>query len=167
MKYPYFVLFAVAVMAAILFLTGASPAYTMDDTTIRLGDLLAPWTEMLVGAVSVLVSAFLGWIATKINAKTGIDIEARHREALQTALVNAAGLAIAKLGGKVTGIAFDVRSPAIRHGVEYVARAVPDAVAKFGLGPDRLAEMLVAKIGLATAPTPILDENLQRKGTTT
>lgn len=123
-----------------------------QDTQVVVGDLIAPWLEMLMGAFAILITAIIGWIAAQIKAKTGIDIEARHREALQVALTNGAGLILNSLGRRAKDITFDVKHPAIASGVKYVMEAVPDAVDNFGLRPEQLAEKLVAKLGLATAP---------------
>lgn len=142
--------FAIAALCVLLAACAVGPA--LAQTTVNLGDLFAPWAEMLIGAFAVLVTAILGWIAAQIKAKTGIDIEARHREALQTALTNAAGLVLSKLHGKAAEVEFDLRSVAVAQGVRYVMAAVPDAVERFGLSPEQLAEKLVAKLGLVTAP---------------
>ena len=122
------------------------------SSPLIVGDLIAPWLQMLLGAVSVLVTAIVGWLAARIEAKTGIEIEARHREALQTALTNGAGLILNNAAGKVKDVSFDIRNPLVRDGVEYVLKAVPDAVEKFHLSPEQLSEKLVAKLGMATAP---------------
>lgn len=151
MKFVFFVVFLT------LGLAYYSVAHAQESTQIVVGDLVAPWLEMLVGAVSILITAILGWLAAQLKMKTGIDIEARHREALQTALTNAAGLALSKLGDTAKDTKIDVRSPIIRDSILYVNKAVPDAVKNFGLSPDQLAEKLVAKIGLALAPSKVED----------
>ena len=143
------------VLLACIAIAFGAPAFAQDasvpNTSINLGDIIGPWLEMIVGAVAILVTAILGWLAALIKAKTGIDIEARHREALQTALTNAAGLMLRRLGDKANLVSFDVHNPIIREGILYVTRSAPDAVKKFGLSPEQLAEKLVAKLGLATA----------------
>lgn len=152
------IMFALACAFVAVLTMGAVQAQELaPPTTINVGDLLAPWMQMLVGAVAVVITAILGWIAAQIKAKTGIDIEARHREALQTALTNAAGLVLNKLGSKISDMTFDVRHQAIREAVMYVSEAVPDAVKNFDLSPEQLAEKLVAKLGLATAPQQLPD----------
>jgi uncharacterized membrane protein len=130
----------------------ATVAIAQETTTVRVGDILAPWMEMLLSAVSIIVTAIIAYVANLIRQKTGIDIEARHREALQTALANGAGLIINKLGSSIGDKTIDVRSPLIRDAVNYVSTAAPDAIRNFGLAPDQLAEKLVAKLGLAAAP---------------
>lgn len=144
---------AFAVVLVILSIGYASAQEAANDTRVVVGDLIAPWLEMLVGAVAVLITAILGWIAAQVKAKTGIDIEARHREALQTALTNAAGLALTRLSTTFGSKTIDVKHPLIKQAVEYVNSAVPDAIRNFGLTPEQIAEKIVAKVGLAQAPS--------------
>jgi len=139
-----FAIFASIVLAPVV-------AFAQDNTSVNVGELLAPWLEMLVGAIAVLIAALLSWITAMIKQKTGIDIEARHREALQTALTNGAGLILAKVKDSVAGKEIDVRSEIVRDAISYVNQAAPDAVKKFGLTPQDLAEKLMAKLGLAAA----------------
>lgn len=122
------------------------------DTTVKIGALIAPWADMIVSTVAVLIGALVTWITALISRKTGIEIEARHREALQSALTNGAGLVLSKITVPLSNLSMDVKSPLVKIGVEYVLNAAPDAVKKFGLSPDELAEKLVAKLGLASSP---------------
>lgn len=137
------VVFIIAVMFA-----GAALA---QDTALRLDNLLAPWMEMLASAVSIIIAGAVIYVSTWVRAKFGIDIEARHREALQTALDNGAGLVLSKVKSGLLGKTIDVGHPLILDAIQYVNGAAPDAVRNFGLGADDLAEKLVAKIGLKTA----------------
>lgn len=144
---------AFAVVLVVLSIGYAGAQEAANDTRVVVGDLIAPWLEMLVGAVAVLITAILGWIAAQVKAKTGIDIEARHREALQTALTNAAGLALTRLSTTLGSKTIDVKHPLIKQAVEYVNSAAPDAIRNFGLTPEQIAEKIVAKVGLAQAPS--------------
>lgn len=85
----------------------------------------------------------------------GLDIEARHREAFQTALTQAAGLLIGRVGSGALAAGLPVDSSGIAEGVTYVQQAVPDAVARFGLEPDAIAEKLTAKIGVVAAAATV------------
>lgn len=125
---------------------------------VIVGDLIAPWLQMLMGGLAVLITAIVGWLAARIEAKTGIEIEARHREAFQTALTNSAGLVLNNIAGRVKDVSFDTKNPYVREAVEYVLRSVPDAVEKFGVTPEQIATKIVAKLGMATAPHPLEDK---------
>lgn len=109
----------------------------------------------LVEIASVFVAAVVGWLATTIKAKLGIDIEARHREALQAALTNAAGLVINRAGGAARALNLPESNPLLVEGVKYVVDSAPDALKHFGITPaaahDILAQKLEAKIGVVIA----------------
>lgn len=148
-----FLQYLVLAVAAIL-IAAALPVVAMaqeSDTTVNVGQLLAPWLELLVGAVVTLALALLAYLTALIKAKTGIDIGAKHRETLQAAVENAAGLVLAKVQGSLADKTIDVRHPLVRDAIMYVNANAPDAVAHWGLSGDAIAEKILAKIGLATA----------------
>ncbi len=55
--------------------------------------------------------------------------------------------------GLAGGIRLDVKNAAIAEAVTYVLKGAPDALKYFGLGPERLREMIVAKAGAAIPAT--------------
>ena len=63
----------------------------------------------------------IGWASVQVARRTGLDIEQKHRDALHTALMTAARLALAK---ELTGAA------AISLILGYVRQSVPDAIRK-------------------------------------
>lgn len=140
-----------AACATVLAVTAGAFAQSAE---INIGDIIRPWTETLLSAFVVFVSAILTWIATLIRSKTGFDIEARHREALQAALTNAAGLVLNKLADKADSVTIDARHPLIAEAVQYVNTYASDAVKHFDVWNSQIAEKVLAKIGLATAPHP-------------
>lgn len=98
-------------------------------------DILAPVLAALLAIlVPALVTALFRWFQ-----KLGLDIEATHREALQSALANAALLALAKGGLK----------PSAGAAIDYVRASVPDAVKKFGLDDKRILDLVLPKITAA------------------
>ena len=95
--------------------------------------IFSPVLSVLVGIiVTAGVPAIFQWLR-----KLGLDIEARHRDALQSALQNAAMLALARAGVK-GAIPFEA--------VEYVRQSVPDAVRKFGLDDQKIIELIQPKV---------------------
>lgn len=95
-------------------------------------EILAPVLAAFATAlIPVLVAALVQWFR-----KMGIDIEAQHRDALQSALTNAAMLALARGAGVGAPLA----------AIEYVRHSVPDAVKAFALDDHRIAELLLPKI---------------------
>lgn len=114
------------------------------------GEILSPILTLVV-TITVPV---IGAAAVRLFNKMGIDIEAQHREALQSALRNGALVAIEKatgvprqqgkatVAGVVAGTVASAVTPNINAGIEYVQKSVPDAIAKFDLDPFRIRELL-------------------------
>ena len=111
--------------------------------------------ELLVAilpALGVVISAILLWGASVLQKNTGINIEAKHRDALQSALMNGILFALQKSGwmpGQPTGqLLSTARS--------YVESSVPDALTKFGIdtatdvGRATLDRLLTPKLPLPT-----------------
>lgn len=142
---------------ALLTTTGvvlAQQSGTVTTTAISVSDLLAPWLPILMTAFMGIVLAILEVIRQWIKKKTGVEIETSHMLVLQKAIENGAGLALNKLKNHAKTISIDTRSDAVRQGVEYVNQAAADAVNNFGLTSEQLAEKIIAKMGVITAPNP-------------
>lgn len=110
----------------------------------------------------VAIGAVFKWLE-----RNGLDIEASHRDALQSALHNAAMVAIERATGKKTtstqptpvdyiGSAIEI-IPNVSAGIEYVKNSVPDAVNKFRLDTGRIKDLL----------EPHIVEAAKRAGVTT
>lgn len=136
-------------LAAAFFVFASAPAFAQTTVAVEsIYDILQPY---LLAVVSVLATAIVGWLAELLRRKFNLDIDAAHREALQTALVNGAGLLLAKVGGAVAGRNIDLKSPALAEAVNYVLQAVPDAVRHFGITPEAIAEKIQAKLPQVSA----------------
>lgn len=119
-----------------------------------LNTLLDALRPVLTELATILLLAGGGYALKLLKEKTGIDIEASRREALQTALTNAAGSLVARLGSGTFAMRLDAASPGIADGIAYVRSAAPDAIKHFGLTERDIAEKLVAKLGVLAAPAP-------------
>jgi hypothetical protein len=131
-------------LAAALFVFVSAPAFAQTEVAVEgIYNVLQPY---LLAVVSVVATAIVGWLAELVRRKFNLDIDAAHREALQTALTNGAGLLIGKAGGAVAGRKLDLKSAALAEAVNYVLAAVPDAIRYFGITPEAVAEKLQAKL---------------------
>ena len=92
--------------------------------------------------VGVILTGIIGWAATRARAKWGIEIEARHREALQSALLNGARLAMDR---QLTGKA------AIDLVLTFIRSSVPDAIGNLKASPEVLTDLARAKLEQAAA----------------
>lgn len=122
------------------------PASAFAQSEIAAESIYAIVQPYLLVIVSVMATAIVGWLAELLRRKFSLDIEASHREALQTALTNGAGLLLGKLGGALAGRKLDLKSIVLAEAVNYVLRSVPDAVRHFGVTPEAIAEKLEAKL---------------------
>ncbi|MFG6082312.1 hypothetical protein ACEUZ9_002957 [Paracoccus litorisediminis] len=120
-----------AVLTVFLLLPAMSASAGTFDTIIG---VIAPSSVELIGAV---LTACIGWLVLMLRQRFGIEIEARHREALHWALYSAAQLAIAQ---KLTGPA------AINLIKGYVIRSVPDAMARLNPSSQVLSDLAKAKL---------------------
>lgn len=137
--------------AACLCLLGfAALAQTQERSTGTL--IFEAVRPFVVEAASVVISAAVLWLAGTVKRKFSIDIDAKHRDALQAALTNAAGLIINRAGGVAGAIALPKGSGQLRQGIDYVIESAPEALRHFGITPEAagqvLAEKLEAKIGV-------------------
>lgn len=155
-------IFHLLLALAVVFIV--SPAHA-EGGVINVGqafsDALAPYINAVVNA---LIVAIMGWVALKFKQKTGIEIEASHRDAIARALQNQAGSLIADGFAKVDKFGkVTVSSQALAQSVNDLMKSVPDAVKHFGVTPDKVAQRIVDTIPqLASAPpaaAPLKTEN--------
>ncbi len=131
-------------IVALMLSTGPAVAATVVDAS-PIVLWLKPWLDALASTVVMTVVGFVGLWARRWF---GLEGEARMREALHSALMTAAGSAIASLSDaaarKLSRI--EIESEMVAQAVTYVLKATPDAVRFFGLTDERLAEMARSKI---------------------
>jgi hypothetical protein len=135
-------LLRLAVLAALTIMLAMSPA----SAGIGLDLILDPIRPFLFELIAILATAAAGWLIKRIRDWTGIEIEARHREALQSALENAARLALHRATERAGGMSIPIGNAVVESGVEYVLKSVPDAVRHFGLTPERVGELIRPKL---------------------
>mgnify|MGYP007106202572 CR=1 FL=1 len=131
-------------LAAAFFVFIAAPAFAQTQVAVEgIYNVLQPY---LLAVVSAIAAAVVGWLAELLRRKFNLDIDAAHRDALQTALTNGAGLLIGKAGGALADKKLDLKSAALAEAVNYVLQAVPGAIRHFGITPEAVAEKLQAKL---------------------
>jgi hypothetical protein len=100
--------------------------------------LLAALAPHLLELIAALATAIIGWLAAQAKARWGLEIEARHREALHSALMTGVRHALSE---GVQG-----RTAITRAAVGYVRVSVPDALAALKPGPGQLTDMAEATL---------------------
>lgn len=144
-------------LAVAAFLLLGLPAWA-QDTTVNLGDILAPWNQILLSFVALVIPALGLWIKAELHRRTGIALEQAHMITFQQALTNGAGLLLAKTQDAASGIHIDVRNPLIKEAILYVNNSAPEAVKYFGVTPEAIAEKIAAKIGVLQPTANVLDK---------
>lgn len=141
-----FPLVSVLLLAAALFAAMVQHAFAAD-TTISAGPVYAFFEPYLLSAISAAIAGLIGWTATLVQRWTGIQIEARHREALHSAAMTGVTQALARLGTRVDSLQVDIRSDVIAAAVEWVEASVPDAIVALGATPEKVEAIATAKLG--------------------
>lgn len=141
-------LFAAIAVSSVCAASLVSPPPMAQEQGSRVD--LAPAAIGLLGYVSAAIGAVLATglsvLGARLYAWTGINIEARHREALHSAIMTGVNAALGKVADLIGGRAIDVRSTAVAEALRYVGASVPDAIRYFGLSEDRLGDMIAAKL---------------------
>lgn len=124
----------------------AGTAFAQDTSVPVAGfwEILRPYVVEVAG---ILVAAVLGWLSMKANKMFGLSIEAKHREALQSALMNGVQRGVATLDRVASHTDIDTRSAIVAEGLRYVQAYAPDAVKYFNLTPADLGDLLEARLG--------------------
>jgi hypothetical protein len=120
----------------------------MTSTTVTLHEFVVALMPYVVAAVGAIISICVALITKYVHDKFGIDIEAKHRDALHSALLTGTTAALSHLGDRVGAIPIDVRKEVVRDAVLYAEQSVPDALKHFNITPEILAEMIQSKIVL-------------------
>lgn len=149
-----FALLAIAVL--MLSVPLAAIAQEVATTKVDVAPVVDTVTSYVSAGISAVVALAIGILSSRIYALLGISIEAKHREALHSAIMTGVNAGLAKVSDLIGGKAVDVKSSAVAEAVNYVTQAVPDAVKFFGLSEAKLAEMVTAKLQAVTgfAPAP-------------
>jgi hypothetical protein len=147
--------YIVAMLAAALALL-AVPAMAQESTQVAVGGLYATIRPYLADLIGLAAVAVIGVLAKLIKDKFGIDIEARHREALHSAAVSGINVALSKLDDKAGSITIDVKNKLIADALNYAIKAAPDAIKHFGLDAqrDKLKAIIESKLQIALPDRP-------------
>ncbi len=115
------------------------------------GLLTSLYTDLLPIILQV-ISAILGLLLLRLTTvareRWGIEIEARHREALQSALMSGASAALSRR------LSWDETMKAV---LDYVRRSVPDALAALAPKPGVLEDLAAARLRESRMYEPMLD----------
>lgn len=108
---------------------------------------LTPIYEVVVSTLAVLLMALGSYAITKLSQKLRIDADSQFNAILNDALVNAVDYAVElahRRGESVSKL--DVRNQVVADAVNYVMEGVPDVLRHFGLTPERISKLVLARL---------------------
>lgn len=111
-----------------------------------LTDIYMAVLPMLLELIAAALGVVLLHLSAVAKARWGIEIEARHREAFQTAMMS--GIAAALSRG-LTG------SAAVDAAIAHVEASVPDAISALRPSPQVMVNIAAAKLAAANPSAPI------------
>ncbi|AZB64569.1 hypothetical protein EBL87_12725 [Cereibacter sphaeroides] len=123
---------AASVISAAIIVTLALPAAASTGS-----DLLTALAPSLLDLAGVALTALIGFATVRFQRWTGIQIEARHREALHSAIMTAARVAVAR------GLTREVASEFV---AAYVRASVPEALKRLSPSAETLDALVRSKL---------------------
>ncbi|SNT44483.1 hypothetical protein SAMN05421763_1303 [[Luteovulum] sphaeroides subsp. megalophilum] len=126
---------AASTISASILATLAGPAAASTGS-----DLLTALTPSLLDLAGVALTALIGFATIRFQRWTGIQSEARHREALHSAIMTAARVAVARK------LAPDAATEFVSS---YVRNSVPDALKQLAPPADTLDALIRSKLAQA------------------
>lgn len=139
--------------AALAFIFAPGVAFAQEaagSSSISISDLIAPLQPYIVELATILAGALVSLISVKINALTGLKIDAAQRELLHKALENGLMAGVHAAQNAAADKTVDVHSVIVAEGIRYAQSYVPGAIKHFNLTPDKLGDMIRAKIPVLT-----------------
>lgn len=117
---------------------------------VDLSGLLSLLQEIALAVGGVLATALVAFLVVWVKRKTGIEIDAAARQVIEGALQRAVeyGVQVAreKLGNHATAV--EIRSEVLRAALDYAVKAAPDSLKHFGITPERIRDMLMARLSV-------------------
>jgi hypothetical protein len=123
------------------------------DYIIDLAPHLSLLYNLFMPALQVLLTAVVGWAVYKITpmvlAFLHIKSEVADNKRLQEFIGRGIAFGLSRLGQTLDGkkLEFHTKHEAIAIGSQYVATGAPSILKKFGVTPERLAELVEARLG--------------------
>lgn len=126
----------------------------MDPSTVTFENITGYLLELAVLVVTGLAAWGVTFLRRWIKDRFAIELDEKHAAAINQAIYN--GLSFAKQKGLdwTKNLSVEIKNQAIAEAARYVERSVPDALRHHGLGEDRLAELILARIWTPEAPPP-------------
>lgn len=132
--------------AALAFLIDPVLAQTTTGGVISFGPIFGAFAPYVDALANGLIMLAIGWVAYWLKQKYGIDVDAGHRNAIQTWAQNQAAALIAQGMAKADGLKIHVNSTALANAANSLLVRVPDAAKHFGLTPEKARDIIFDKL---------------------
>ncbi|EKX55711.1 hypothetical protein D516_3981 [Rhodobacter sp. AKP1] len=123
---------AASLISAVILATLAAPAAASTGS-----DLLTALMPSILDLAGVALTALIGFATLRFQRWTGIQIEARHREALHSAIMTAARVAVAR------GLTREVATEFVSS---YARASVPEALKRLSPSAETLEALVRSKL---------------------
>ncbi|MGD9539074.1 MAG: hypothetical protein AB7P52_17715 [Alphaproteobacteria bacterium] len=113
------------------------------STVIDLSDVL----DYALSIFGTIVLALGGYGIKLLTAKLKLEADSEVRAYLEDALYRGVDYALQVARSKGQDVAqIEVRTQMVGEAAGFLARQVPDALKRFGITPDKLAQMIIARL---------------------
>lgn len=110
-----------------------------------MAELMSNLWDLMLPVISAIITAAITWGAVAFQRWSGMEVEAKHREALHRAILTGIGFAMSRVTGAGPAT---TPNAVVSQASEYVRTSVPDALGYFGLDkkPAMLNDMIASKV---------------------
>lgn len=119
------------------------------NTVVDLMPLLVGTYEFMKPALTIVIMFLVALAIEKVRSHFKLKSEVLSNDRLQDILGRGISLGLSRLDQSLKGksLNVNVKNEVVRLGIEYAMVSAPETLKKFGVTPERLAEMVEAKLG--------------------
>lgn len=115
----------------------------MEGNIVDLGPVLGYLIQIIAAALVVVAM----WAVKRLGGKLGLDIDARQREVIYTAIEGAVGWGAMQARLKGENLAkVNVKNELIHVAADYLVQRVPDAIRHFKLSPADVEQLVASRL---------------------
>ena len=137
-------------------LAAAPAARDESGGVINVGQAFGTLAPDINSAVGGVIMGGLSWLFYLLQKRFNVNIDESHRDAIQTALLNAAASLIADGAVHLQGKTVTVPNADMANAANEVIAAAPAAFARFGLTPEVIKRKIIDKIPQVPAGAAML-----------
>lgn len=108
------------------------------------------WEQIQPAVISIagtIITLVIGIVGAYMRSKLSVETQSILQGIFQKAVENGAGVALNQTKPEtVVNEVLKTSDPAVRTGIDYVKKSVPETVKTFGLGDNELGEKIISKM---------------------